>query len=173
MTLPVLLLAFVTLERLFVLWFARRNTQRLLARGAVEAGRGHYPWLVALHVLWLASLWWFGPGQPVDVFWLGMFVLLTVARIWVIATLGLRWTTRIIVLSDEPLVRSGPYRWLAHPNYLVVIGEIAVLPLVFGLWEIALIFTIANLALLAIRVREENRALTPARDRAQRQQPTP
>ena len=159
MTLPVLILAFVTLERLFELWFASRNTQRLLERGAVEAGRGHYPWLVALHVLWLAVLWWFAPGRPVDGFWLGMFVLLTVARIWVIATLGKRWTTRIIVLSDEPLVRSGPYRWLTHPNYLVVIGEIAALPLVFGLWEVGLIFTIANLALLAIRVREENRAL--------------
>ncbi len=166
MTLAIAILALVTLERLFELWLANRNTNRLLARGATEHGSGHYPLLVALHITWLAALWWWAPGRPVDGFWLAMFVLLVIARIWVIATLGSRWTTRIIVLPDEPLVKSGPYRWLSHPNYIVVIGEIAVLPLVFGLWEIALIFSVLNLALLAIRVRAENRALAPARDRA-------
>jgi methyltransferase len=95
----------------------------------------------------------------VDGFWLAMLVLLEIARIWVLATLGSRWTTRIIVLPEAPLVRRGPYRNVSHPNYLVVIGEIAVLPLVFGLWKIALIFTLLNAAILAIRIREENRAL--------------
>jgi methyltransferase len=110
-------------------------------------------------VLWLAALWWLAPSRALDGFWLALFVLLELARLWVLATLGVRWTTRIIVLPNAPLVRSGPYRFLNHPNYWVVIGEIAVLPLVFGLWAVALIFTLLNAAVLTIRIREENRAL--------------
>ena len=109
--------------------------------------------------MWLASLWWLAPGRPVDGFWLAIFLLLQLTRIWVIATLGQRWTTRIIVLPGAPLVRRGPYRFVNHSNYLVVIGEIAALPLVFGLWQIALLFSILNAAVLSVRIREENRAL--------------
>jgi methyltransferase len=109
--------------------------------------------------MWLAALWWIARDRPVDGFWLAIYVLLQLARIWVIAALGGRWTTRIIVLPDEKLVRRGPYRFVIHPNYLVVAGEIAALPLVFGLWDIALIFTLLNAAVLSIRIREENRAL--------------
>lgn len=163
MTLAIAILAFVTFERLGELWLASRNTRQLIRCGAKETGRGHYPLLVALHALWLGTLWWLAPGRGVDLFWLGMFALLTLARIWVIATLGRRWTTRIIVLPDAPLVRSGPYRLLNHPNYWVVIGEIAVLPLVFGLWQVALLFSVANAALLIIRIRAENEALAHAR----------
>ena len=112
-----------------------------------------------MHALWLATLWWLAPGRPIDGFWLAMFVLLELARIWVVASLGKRWTTRIIILPDEPLVRRGPYHFVNHPNYLVVVGEIAVLPLVFGLWQVALIFSLLNAAVLAVRIREENRAL--------------
>jgi methyltransferase len=97
--------------------------------------------------------------RPIDGFWLAMFVLIELARIWVLATLGPRWTTRIIVLPDAPLVRRGPYRWVNHPNYLVVTAEIAVLPLVFGLWRVALIFSALNAVALAVRIRAENRAL--------------
>jgi methyltransferase len=109
--------------------------------------------------MWLAALWWVARDRPVDGFWLAIYVLLQLARIWVIATLGGRWTTRIIVLPDGKLVRRGPYRFVNHPNYLVVAGEIAALPLVFGLWDIALIFTLLNAAVLSIRIREENLAL--------------
>jgi methyltransferase len=158
-TLSILILALVTLQRMGELWLSSRNTARLLANGAHEVGRGHYPLIVAVHVLWLAALWWLAPARAVDGFWLGMFVLLELARIWIVATLGGRWTTRIIVLPDAPLVRQGPYRFINHPNYLIVIGEIAVLPLVFGLWRIALVFTTLNAAMLAVRIREENRAL--------------
>jgi methyltransferase len=112
-------------------------------------------------VLWLVCLWWLAPGHPVDGFWLAVFVLLQLARIWVIATLGERWTTRIIVLPDAPLVARGPYRFVNHPNYVVVVGEIVVLPLVFGLWQIALVFTLLNAAALWIRIREEDLALHP------------
>ena len=159
MSLAVIILAYVTLERLAELWLARRNTQRLLARGAREHGAGHYPLIFAVHAAWILTLWFLAPGRGVDMFWLAMFVLLQFARFWVIATLGPRWTTRIIVLPEAPLVREGPYRFLSHPNYWVVAGEIAVLPLVFGLPWVALGFTILNAAVLWIRVREENRAL--------------
>ncbi len=165
MILPVVILALVTLQRLGELWLSNRNTRRLLAKGAHEVGRAHYPWVVAVHMLWLACLWWLALGRPVDGFWLATYVLLQTARIWVLATLGPRWTTRIIVLPDIPLVRAGPYRFVNHPNYLVVIGEIAVLPLVFGLWQVALLFTLLNAAALAIRIREENRALSAYRPR--------
>jgi len=149
----------VTLQRVGELWLSNRNTRRLLASGAREYGASHYPLIVAVHALWLIGLWWLAPDRPIDGFWLGLFVLIEIARIWVLATLGRRWTTRIIVLPNAPLVRRGPYRFVNHPNYLVVVGEIAVLPLVFGLWRIALIFTLLNAAVIAIRIREENRAL--------------
>jgi methyltransferase len=158
-TLNIVILALVTLERLFELWLARRNTAKLLEQGAVEHGARHYSLIIVVHVLWLAALWWLAPSRALDGFWLALFVLLELARLWVLATLGVRWTTRIIVLPNAPLVRSGPYRFLNHPNYWVVIGEIAVLPLVFGLWAVALIFTLLNAAVLTIRIREENRAL--------------
>ena len=117
------------------------------------------PLIIGVHVLWLLSLWWLARDRPIDGFWLALFILLELARVWVLATLGRRWTTRIIVLPDAPLVERGPYRFLNHPNYWVVIGEIAVLPLAFGLWLVALIFTVLNAAVLVVRIREENRAL--------------
>ena len=159
MSLAAAVLLFVTLQRLAELWLARRNTNRLLAQGAREHGAGHYPIIVAVHAAWLATLWLLAPGRGIDVFWLAMFVPLQLARFWIIATLGPRWTTRIIVLPDTPLVRHGLYRFLAHPNYWVVAGEIAVLPLVFALPWVAVIFTVLNATILWVRVREENRAL--------------
>jgi methyltransferase len=157
--LNIVILALVTLQRLGELWLSNRNTRRLLAQGACEYGRKHYPLIVLVHALWLIALWWFAPNRPVDGFWLALFVLLEIVRIWVLASLGSRWTTRIIVLPNAPLVRRGPYRFVNHPNYAVVIGEIAFLPLVFGLWQVALVFTLLNAAILTIRIREENRAL--------------
>ena len=159
MTLNLLILALVTLQRLGELWLANRNTRRLLSQGAREHAPGHYPLIVAVHALWLATLWWFGLDRPLDIFWLAMFVIVEIARIWVLASLGPRWTTRIIVLPEAPLVRRGPYRFVNHPNYLVVVAEIVVLPLVFGLWPVALIFSALNAAALAIRIRAENAAL--------------
>ena len=159
MTLGIVILALVTLQRAGELWLSNRNTRRLLAKGAVEHGRSHYRWIVGLHVLWLGVLWLVAPGRPIDGFWLAIFVLLELGRIWVLAALGPRWTTRIIVVPDEPLVRRGPYRWVDHPNYLIVAGEIAVLPLVFGFWDLAILFSFLNAAVLWVRIREENKAL--------------
>ena len=154
-----LILGLVTLQRLGELVLAERNTRRLLARGAHEVGRDHYPFVVAVHAGWLVALWLLGPGPPIHLLPLALFIALQAARVWVIATLGDRWTTRIIVLPGAPLVRTGPYRWADHPNYLIVICEIAVLPLVFGLPAVALVFSLLNGIVLWVRIREENKAL--------------
>jgi methyltransferase len=157
--LNLLILALVTLERIGELWLSNRNTRRLIEQGAKEYSSGHFPLIVALHVAWLAALWWLAPPRPIQPFWLALFFLIELGRAWVLTTLGNRWTTRIIVLPGAPLVRRGPYRFVDHPNYVVVVGEIAVLPLVFGLWQVALIFSALNAAALTVRIREENRAL--------------
>lgn len=163
MTAAVILLAVVTLERLAELWLARRNTAALLAQGAFEVAPEHYPAIVALHATWLAGLWVLGWDRPVEPIWLAVFLLLQVLRFWVLVTLKGRWTTRIIVLR-APLVTSGPYRFVSHPNYIVVIGEIAVLPLSLGLQEFALLFSLANAAVLTVRIRAESAALRGGSD---------
>ena len=155
----VLILLLVTFQRLVELVIARRHTKALLARGAYEVGAGHYPLIVAVHLAWLASLWLLAPGRPINWPLVAVYALLQCLRIWVLTTLWERWTTRIIILPDAPPVRRGPYRFLNHPNYLVVVGEIAVLPLAFGLVWIALIFSLLNAAVLVIRIRAENQAL--------------
>jgi methyltransferase len=153
------ILALVTLQRLGELILARANTSKLMARGATEIAAGHYPMLVTMHAAWLVSLWVWGRDQSVDPFAIASFVVLQGLRVWVIATLGPRWTTRIIVLPGQPLISSGPYRYLSHPNYVVVAAEITVLPLALHLPWIALIFTVLNAIMLVIRIRAESRAL--------------
>jgi methyltransferase len=161
-TAEIVILALVTLQRLAELVLARRNTAALLAQGAHEAAPGHYPLIVAVHALWLGALWWLAPGKAVIWPLIGLFLLLQLGRLWVLATLGGRWTTRIIVVPGEPLLARGPFRFVRHPNYLIVIAEIAVLPLAFGLWQVALLFTLLNAAVLAIRIRAEEKALASA-----------
>jgi len=160
MTAAILILLLVTAQRLVELDMARRHTRALLARGGYEVGAGHYPMIVAVHTAWLACLWLTAPGRPIDWLLIGFYALLQCLRIWVLATLGERWTTRIIVLPGAPLVAAGPYRFVRHPNYLVVVGEIAVLPLAFGLIWVALIFTILNAAVLAVRIKAEQATLS-------------
>lgn len=162
MTPATILLCLVTAERLAELWLARRNTVALLSRGGVQVAVGHYPLIVLLHALWLAGLWVFAWARPISLPWLGVFLVLQLMRAWVLLTLGRRWTTRIIVLPGAPLVVTGPYRYVSHPNYLVVVGEIAVLPLCFGLPWYALVFSAANAVVLTIRIRAENAALAGA-----------
>ena len=163
MTLATLVLALVTAQRLGELVLARRNTRRLLAQGAYEVGAGHYPIVVALHAAWLGSLWLLAWDAPVDPSWLAVYIVLQALRLWVLASLGPRWTTRIIVLPGAPLARRGPSRFVSHPNYVVVAAEIAVLPLVFGEWQVAVIFSVLNAIILFVRIREEERALDPRR----------
>jgi methyltransferase len=153
------ILALVTLQRFGELLLSRYNTRRLLDRGAFEVGARHYPFVVLLHAAWLAALWLFGHKQPVNLPGLFVFAALQGVRLWILATLGPRWTTRIIVLPGAPLATSGPYRYFAHPNYLVVTAEIALLPLALHLPWLALVFTVLNAAVLFVRVRVEARAL--------------
>ena len=163
MTLAEFILGLVTAQRAGELVLSHYNTRRLLARGAVEVAPRHYPLMVAVHAGWLIALWVFGHDRPIDIAALMFYLLLQALRLWVMQTLGPRWTTRIIVLPGQPLVKTGPYRYLAHPNYAVVAGEIAVLPLALGLPWLAALFTMLNAAVLAIRIRAENRALDAAR----------
>ncbi|TAW14799.1 isoprenylcysteine carboxyl methyltransferase family protein [Rhizobium ruizarguesonis] len=156
------LLTFVTLQRLGELVLARRNTAALLAKGAREVAPEHYPVMVALHAGWIIGLWLTAPGRPVALFWFLVFMALQVLRLWVLATLKGRWTTRIIILPGAPLVRSGPYRFLRHPNYAIVVGEIAALPLAFGLPLYAIVFSLLNALILHVRVKAENAALKSA-----------
>ena len=163
MSFGVLILALVTLERLAELPWAAANTKRLLAKGGREVASGHYPAIVAVHAAWLAALWWLAPGRPVSMPLLALFGLVELGRLWVLATLGRRWTTRIIVVPGETLVNRGPYRFLAHPNYVVVALEIALLPLLFGLWQVALVFSLLNLIVLWVRIGAETQALESVR----------
>lgn len=156
-----LVVALIALQRLAELALARRNTQALLAEGAVETGARHYPLFVALHASWLgAILLSVPPSAPVYLVPLLGLGLLMLGRLWVMASLGRYWTTRIITLPQAPLVRKGPYRWVRHPNYLIVSGEIALAPLAFGAWETAVVFSVLNGALLAHRIAVEDKTLT-------------
>jgi len=162
MILSLAVLAFVTAQRLGELVLANRNTKRLLAKGGVERGADHYLLIVGLHAAWLLGLWLMAWDRPVNLAWLALFVVLQLGRLWVLATLGPRWTTRIITVPGETLVRRGPYRFFPHPNYAVVAGEIFVLPMAFGLWAFALAFSALNAGVLFIRIRAEDRALREA-----------
>jgi methyltransferase len=155
-------LLFVTVQRLLELVYANRNETHLRARGAVEHAPEHYPAMVVMHGAWLIGLWALALGTTPETGWLIAFFILQALRIWVLATLGERWTTRIIVLPGEPLVAKGPYRLVSHPNYAVVIGEIFVLPMAFGLLWYAVLFSVLNAIILTIRIRAESNALTEA-----------
>lgn len=178
MTAPIIVMLLVTAQRLSELIIDRRNRVELLAQGAREHGCGHYPWMVLLHAGWLAGLWeaalggplWtHGPGiVPVEPAWLAVLLAMQALRLWVQATLGWRWTTRIVVLDGMPPVRTGPYRFTNHPNYLAVAVEIAALPLAFGMAGYALLFSLLNAAMLAVRIRDEDRALGRRQDAALR-----
>lgn len=171
------LVTFIAVQRLAELGLAQRNTGRLRAAGGVEFGAAHFPLLVALHAFWLLALWLFGAGHPINPFWLALYAVLQVGRVWVIASLRSRWTTRVIVLPGAAPLMCGPYRFLRHPNYLIVMLEIAVVPLALGLPLLALVFGAANAALLAYRIRVEDRALAwaarPAAGMARFPQPLP
>lgn len=155
-----LVVLLVALQRLGELAYARRNTARLLAAGGIEAGRAHYPLFILLHGTWLLILFLAVPPDTVPS-WplLAAFAVLQLARIWVVVSLGRYWTTRIVTLPGAPLVRRGPYRLVRHPNYLIVAGEIALLPLAFGELAIAVAFSLANALLLRHRIRIEEEAL--------------
>lgn len=156
------LLGYLTVQRLAELWWARRNEQQLFAAGGVEYGTTHLPLIIVLHAAWMAGLWVLAYDRSVNPIYFALFVVLQFARFWVLATLGRRWTIRIIAVPGERLVARGPYRFFRHPNYAVVTGEIAVVPLALGLPIYALVFSVLNAGMLAIRIPAENAALGAA-----------
>ena len=157
-TLAVLFIGYVVAERLIELPIATRNTKRLIAQGGVEHSPGHYPLIVAVHTLWIAAMVWWGHDNPVSYAWLGVYAVLQVLRVYILGTLGRRWTTRIIVARGEQRVTKGPFGWVPHPNYMLVIAEILVAPLVLGLWEVAAVFGALNAMVLTVRISAEERA---------------
>lgn len=163
MSIPALIfLGFIVLQRLSELVIAKRNTARLLAKGAREVGASHYPVMVGMHSAWIACLVIFGYDAPVALGWLAIFVVLQGMRVWILGSLGSRWTTRIIIL-DEPLVVRGPFKYFSHPNYMLVVAEIIVAPMVLGLVWVAVVFTVLNAAMLWVRIGVEHKALAPLR----------
>ena len=157
---PHTLIALVAIVRLAEVIYSERNARRLLFWRWQEVGAGHYPLFVILHSVWLISLFVFvPPDAPISWFWLAIYLVFQAGRAWVLLSLGRYWTTRIITKPGAPLVTDGPYRFIKHPNYVVVAGEVATLPLIFGAWEIAVLFSILNGVLLWHRIRVENEAL--------------
>ena len=162
-------LLLIAAQRLIELNHARRNTRALLARGAVEIAAWQHPLFVLLHAGWLIAMLLFIPKYAAPNWWLlGAVALLQAARVWVIATLGPYWTTRLITLPGAPLVRTGPYALVPHPNYAIVVLEIALVPAAFSGWWIAIVMSLANAVLLALRLRAENEALDKRRVHASR-----
>ncbi len=161
-------LGLVALERGGELLLSRRNARQARAAGAVEAGRGHYPVMVAFHTLFLVScaaeVLLVPRSFPGAVGWaaLGAALLAQGLRYWAVASLGARWNTRVLVWPGLPPVTSGPYRFLRHPNYLAVVVELVAVPLVYGAWVTAVVFSLGNLVLLTVRIRSEERALGPS-----------
>lgn len=161
----VVLVLFVAGLRLAELVVARRNERVARARGGIEVGRGHYPVMVALHAFFLAGTLGevlflqtrYAPALALCM--LFVLALASALRAWVIHTLSWRWTTRVIVVPGLPAIRSGPFRWIRHPNYLAVALEIVALPLAHGAWRSALLFSALNAALMVVRIRSEERAL--------------
>ena len=159
MTFAALFIAYIVAQRLVELVIARRNMAALLAAGAEERFPRHYPLIVAVHAGWIAALVILGWDNAVHLGWLGAYAAIQLLRFWTLASIGRRWTTRILVVPGETLVARGPYRFIPHPNYMVVIAEILVAPLVLGLPVVAAVFSALNAAVLVIRVRAEERAL--------------
>jgi len=161
-TATALFLGFIIVQRLGELVIAKRNTANLLAKGAYEVGAAHYPLMVAMHSAWITCLLIFGYDERVAYGWLAVFAVLQVFRVWILGSLGARWTTRIIIL-EEPLVVRGPFKYFSHPNYMLVVAEIIVAPMVLGLVWVAVVFTVLNAAMLWVRIGVEHKALAPLR----------
>ncbi len=161
---PQVIVLAVALQRIAELQYANRNTARLLAEGGVEVGAGHYPFFFIIQGGWLLALLLLTPADaPISWPLIAVFLLLQAARIWIIMTLGRYWTTRVITMPDAPLVKAGPYRWVQHPNYLVVAAEIVVLPLALGQFWTAILAGSATAVLLRHRIAVEDQALAERR----------
>lgn len=165
MTAHTVIVALIVLQRLAELVYSRRNIGRLMAGGGVVVAEPAYPWIVAVHAAWLAALAFAIPADaPVQVPLLLLYIAILGFRVWVMASLGGYWCTRIVTVPGAPLVRKGPYRFLRHPNYAVVAAEIFVAPLIFDAWLIAIVFSVLNAGVLWLRIEREDSVLAARRD---------
>jgi len=158
----ILFISFVILLRIGELVLSKSNEKWLLRNGAVEYGQKHYPFIVALHVLFIISVIFEYSRQPnptYSLFFIIFYFVLLAFKAWVILSLGKFWNTRIYHVPNIPLIKKGPYRYFKHPNYLIVIAEIAVIPLIFNLYYTAITFSLLNAIMLFTRIKEENIAL--------------
>ncbi|MFZ0694198.1 MAG: isoprenylcysteine carboxylmethyltransferase family protein [Alphaproteobacteria bacterium] len=156
----IVVVGFFVLQRLAELVYSRRNLQRLVAQGAMVIDEPVYAWIIAVHAGWLAAMAFLIPAEAFIHFrFLFLYLALLAVRIWVMASLGRYWCTRIVTLPGAPLVKRGPYRFIRHPNYVVVVAEIAVAPLIMGAWKIAVVFSILNAVALWFRIRTEDKVL--------------
>lgn len=156
----ILFILFLITQRLTELYISKRNEKWLLAQGAVEYGRDHYPWMVGMHTLFIVSIiaeYYLIGGHAISYLFLGLFILLLLFKYWVLSSLGTYWNTRIYRVPGTVAVRKGPYKLFKHPNYVDVVCEIAIIPLVFHLYYTAIVFSLLNAAMLTVRIRVENR----------------
>ncbi len=163
MSLTLWILLAVAVQRLGELVYSNSNTKRLLAEGGTEVGQSHYPVMIAIHTGWLITMIVLAISKPIEnqIVWplIGAYAVVQVGRFWVLHSLGRYWSTKVIDIPDAPLIRTGPYRWIKHPNYVVVVLEVALLPMAFQMWEVAVIFSVLNAAILTWRIKVENQAL--------------
>ncbi|HZY38164.1 MAG TPA: isoprenylcysteine carboxylmethyltransferase family protein [Mucilaginibacter sp.] len=156
----ILFISFFILQRLSELFIARRNEKWLLSQGAVQYGQGHYPFMIALHTIFIAAIigeyWWRG-GTRIDWLFLIIYLLVLSFKFWALASLGKYWNTKIYRIPGVFPVKKGPYRFLKHPNYMEVVCEVAIIPLVFHLYYTAIIFSVLNAIMLWVRIRVENK----------------
>ena len=159
--LPSFILAVLITQRVMELVIAKRNTRHLLANGGREVGASHYPFMLTLHTSWLIALviWVLAYPPHMNMTLVLIYAALLGLRAWAITSLGPFWTTRIITIPNLPLVRRGPYKFVKHPNYMVVALEIAVVPLMLDAWALAVIFSALNAAMLWVRISAENKVL--------------
>lgn len=156
----IIFILFLITQRLTELYVSKRNEKWLLERGAVEYGREHYPFIVALHTLFIVSLiaeYYLSGGKVMDYIFLALFIVLLLFKYWILSSLGTYWNTRIYRVPGAVAVRKGPYKLFKHPNYVDVVCEIAIIPLVFHLYYTAVIFTVLNAVMLSVRIRVENK----------------
>jgi methyltransferase len=155
----ILFISFVIFQRLLELVVAKRNEAWARSQGAVEYGKAHYPFIVALHTLFIISMIaeYFYLGGEFSLLMLIIFLLLISLKIWTIGSLGKYWNTKILRIPNSVFIKKGPYKLFKHPNYFIVICEIIVIPLVFHLYATAIVFSVLNAIMLTVRIREEER----------------
>ncbi|MEI8278734.1 MAG: isoprenylcysteine carboxylmethyltransferase family protein [Bacteroidota bacterium] len=155
-------LSFIILQRLSELLIAKRNEKWLLKNGAIEYGKAHYPVIVLMHTLFFVSMiieYNAIPDKTIDTPFLIVCIILILTKAWVIGSLGNYWNTKIFRIPNTALVKKGAYKYVKHPNYIIVVCELAAIPLVFHLYYTAIIFSLLNALMLSVRLREENKIL--------------